>query len=267
MRRVLALLAFGPGWLCATATAAATVIKTLVGSAICATAATSCSGTFSTAVAAGSFVEIEVTVDGQAQSFVFSITDSAGNSYAGPGSGGKTTLISSNNGSIIVGYAAATTTALTTSSTFTVSNPSNSFPYVMQAYVIAGVSGLGGVGAAVTGTWTSGTPITFATTPTLNHSSEYADAVVALAVGGVTDSMGSYSGGFSAVGSVVSANVNRPEMFISGQTVTSGTATLVATPMSSASRNYSSIILYWLPTGAAKVGCGGSGGCSGLLGI
>jgi len=267
MRRAPALLAPCLAWLCAPASATAAVTKTLVGNAICATSAVSCTGTFSTAVAAGSLVEVEVTVDGLAQSYVFSITDSAGNSYTGAGSGGKTTLVSSNNGSIIVGYAASTTTALTTSSTFTVSNPSNSFPYIMQAYVIAGVSGLGGIGTATTGTWTSGTSTTFATTPMLNHSTEYADAVVAVAVGGISDSMGGYSGGFSPVGAIVSANVNRPEMFIAGQTVTSGTATLVATPTSSASRNYSSIILYWLPTGAAKVGCGGSGGCSGLLGI
>jgi hypothetical protein len=243
----------------------ATVTKTLVGSGTCVTAAASCTGNFTTTVAAGSIVEIEITVGGLAQSYVFSITDSGGNAYGGAGSGAsnKTTLNSANNASLVMGYTLSTTAGLTSASTFTVTTSVSTFTYVMQAFVLTGVSRIGSVGASVNGTWTSGSPNTFATTPTLGYSSEYADAIIG-GLGNTADTMGTYANGFAAVSSITTSSSNRGVMFISGQTVTSGTATLVATPTSSAGRVYSSIIIYWVVTGAVKIGCGG---CSGLLGV
>jgi hypothetical protein len=262
MRRALALLAALA--LSLPGAAQATVTKTPVGTANCATAATSCTGTFTTSIAAGSIVEIEVMVDGLAQSYVFSITDNAGNTYTGPASGGKTTLANYNNASLVMGYTLSTIYALTSSSTFTVTTSGSTFPFAVSAYVLTGVSGIDSVSTAVNGTWTSGSANTFATTPTMRYSSDYADAIIG-AVTYPTDTLGSYSGGFSSVNANISAGANRPSLFISGQTMTSGTATLVATPSSGGSaRTYTSVIIMWRVAGSVRVGCGG---CSGLMGI
>jgi|GEM_PF-5406204 len=249
MRRAITLLALALGCLSAPAHA---VTATQVAGSPCGTSATTCTATATANVPAGSYVLV-VGAFGTGNNGTITVTDNGGNCTA------YTTVAkaSSNNATPFVAVCPSTTAALASGTgSFTATSSSTSNVWVLTAWVLSGVSGVDKAGTAVAGTMTSGTATSFATTPALSYSSEWALGLVAVGNGGAADSLGAYTGGFAAFGSINGGN-SRPELFLSAQTLTSGTATLGATPTVAASRNDNAITVLFIPTGAARKGCFG----------
>jgi len=265
--RILAGLVLALAWLSAPAHA---VTATLVASGSCTAVATSCTVNVTADVPTGSFLVAIATVQ---SSLAIAVTFS--DNAATPNCGGAYVLAakpSLNNGTPAVFYCAATTTAMSSGTTcgsgstqcaFTATT-SGSVDWAIQVYAISGIAGFDKAGFPMTGTWTSGAATTFATTPTLGHSSEWALSIVAVGAGAAADTMTSFTGAFSPIGWLAAGATNKPEFFLSAQTLTSGLATSGATPTSSAGRAYNSIVLLFLTTGSSQ--CGNSGGIL-LLGL
>ena len=165
-------------------------------------------------------------------------------------------------GQSVIGYCANIGTALTSgTSTITITWTGSTAKVAIAAFSATGLNTttpFNVKGSAAQATWTSGSPLTTVpTTPTLTCNNEYAFVVTGVSIGAAADTLGTYTGGFAALLSVPAGGTNNPEEFIAYQTVTSGTATLGATPTSAAGRNYLSNA-YMFNSSGATCGLGGT---------
>ena len=245
------------------------VTPTLVASGSCSTSTASCTITATANVATGSFVVVVGTY-ATSNNGTISVTDSAANctTYV------TVAKASSTNGTPFAAVCAFAGTALTSGTgTFTATTSAGSSYWAMQAYTVTGLASFDKSGTAVSGTWTTATATSFAATLPLGYTSEWALGIVSVGNGAVTDSLGSYSGGFASIGSLTAAA--RPELFLSSQTLTSGTTTIGATPTSAASRAFNSVTLLFATNGSTQcgnagamllLGIGGGGACPASIG-
>ena len=234
----------------------AAVVWTKVGGGACVTSATSCSVNLTSSVSSGSFV-VAVAVINTSSALTFTAADSASNcsgSYTGLGALSKVLVNASVNGSILAAYCPSTTTGMTTSNTVTFTSPSTTYAFTISVYTVTGVSAYDKLGAAVQGTWTSGSATSFATSPVLGYTSESALGLIVSGNGATADTMGTYTGGYTSFDTQTGAS-SKPEIFAATQALTSGTAVLGATPTSAAGRSYNSVVFNFIATGALPL-CG-----------
>jgi len=262
MRQVFALLALAIAWMSAPDASAQTVTK--VADVTCTTSATTCTAPITAAVPAGSFLVV-VVVDQTTPSSKPAIADNAATTNC---SGAYPTNAFPNVYSYIaVAVCASTSGAMTSGTTcgsggttqcaITITD-TGSYYWAIQAYIVSGLVGYDKAGAQVTGTTlTNGLPTTFAASPGLGYSSEWALGIIALGTGATSDSMASYTGGFSSIGARVAGATNRPEFVLSARTLTNGTATLGATPTANSTHNYNSVVLLFQTAATFRLGCFG----------
>lgn len=125
--------------------------------------------------------------------------------------------------------------------TFTLSYSGGANPIMLAAFAATGnaqtASFYAGQGTQVSGTWTSGTPVSGSTTNALQWSSE--DAVSVIATNGVTatNQVGTFTGGFTPI-AAYATTASGPSLWIVKQTMTNGTAQLGFTPTNGSAKAF-----------------------------
>ncbi|KUR80741.1 hypothetical protein [Novosphingobium sp. FSW06-99] len=260
MRRLVTLLALALAWITSPGALAQSVTK--VADTACSTSTTTCTASITASVPAGSFLIVVISTQTNPSSKPVLADNATTTNCSGAY---PTNAFPYVYAYTAVAVCASTSGAMTSGTTcgsggttqcaITLTD-TGSYYWTMQAYVVSGVTGYDKAGVQVTGTtFTNGSPTSFATSPTLGYTSEWALGIIALGTGATSDSMASYTGGYASIGSRVGAT-NRPEFFLAAQTLTSGTATLGATPTIT-TKNFNSVVLLFPTTGASRLGCVG----------
>lgn len=241
----------------------------VVGNVYCNTAASTCTGNFSSGVSAGSSILVVGAYGAYSGTITLSVADSAGNctTYT-------TTHDTANSPAFHTQFfavCATTTTALTTSSTITVTTTGAAGLFNVGMVKIGGANALAfpaAVSNFATGSGTSGTTLpTMPTTPTLTWGTEDAFALVTWYNGHTTDAI-SWGNGFSAVACWPASASNRPSVCLGRATVSSGTVTPAATVTNSGAGYIASAIMIansgtmsCIVPGGLMMGAGGGRRC------
>jgi hypothetical protein len=224
---------------------------TSLGKAACDTAANSCSVAASGTVAAGGTTMIIAAFNQYAPTSI-TASDSAGNCSSAY-TYQSAVIASGGYGMLVVAYCPTTTAAITSgTTTFTIAFAGTVQPLIVTAWSITGNRQsvfFDKKGTLVTGQWTSGTAVAGSTSGTLGWSSEDVISVVYGMTTSSADTVGSYTGGYSSVAAYPGSN-NRPGLWISKQTLTTGAATVGFTPTSAAARYYLSQTFSFVNAGA-----------------
>ena len=273
MRRFAILLA---GLLLWWGPAAAAMTLTPIGAVGCNTASSSCTVNVSASVAAGSNIVLIAVTTAYDANTDFTAADNAATPNCGGAYATKIAYNAATGNDFVVATCMNTVGALTSGATcgaggttqcgFTMTHATGSSNrWVLFAYAATGINTttpFAGFGTVVSATWTSGAPLpTVPTSAPLAWSSEDAVGMIGNITTASTDTMTGYTGGYTALTSSVQGTI---EMFLARQTLTAGTATLGATPTSSAARNYAAVVAMFVNSGTASL----SGGTSrALIGV
>jgi len=218
------------------------------GSANCTTAVNSCATTVTSTVSTGSGVLLVSTLSSISITSAPTVTDSAGNSYT-------VQYVTNSKGTLVVAWCASTTAALTGgTSTITVTSSSTTQYFATAAFTVSGFNTsipFDKQGTDVAANMSNGTAISGPTSPALLYTSEYALVVVGVGAPPSTGTaLSSVTGGYSLVANTGGPTAYRPEQWIYGQTLTTGTATFGATPTISATAGYNAQV-FMFPTAGA----------------
>ena len=259
-----------------TAAPAQAMTLTPIAAVGCNTASSSCTVNVSASVPAGSNIVLVAVTTAYDANTDFTAADNAATPNCGGAYATKIAYNAATGNDFVVATCMNTVGALTSGATcgasgttqcgFTMTHATGSSNrWVLFAYAATGINTttpFAGFGTVVSATWTSGAPLpTVPTSAPLAWSSEDAVGMIGNVTAASTDTMTGYTGGYVSLTSSVQGTV---EMFLARQTLTTGTATLGATPTSSAARNYAAVVAMFVNSGATPLS---SGQWRSLLGV
>ena len=242
---------------CATA-----MTLTPIGKASCDTAANTCSTTASGSVAVGGTVMV-IAVIGQSAPTAIIVSDNAKTANCGGAYTVQTDNITSGaTATTVIAFCTVTAGTITSGATcgaggtsqcaFAITYAGTAAPTMLAAYAVTGnaqATFFDKQGSKATGQWTSGSAVAGANSGAVAWSSEDIISVLNVPLSSSADTVGSYTGGYTAV-SAFPGSSNRPGLWIAKQTIATGTAQVGFTPTSAATRAFLSQTFSFVNAGA-----------------